>query len=169
MARGTTLVFKNHQQNGSFRSHQILKRENTNHFCFYYCFLSLILSILFCFVSSIMGVDLYTSFSKYRCFWLEKRGSTYTRIDLYTRKYGRYRKVTKSIIETFRRALHTKIEFNIREFSNLKTLNDHKNPGHSVISLALPQGEEFEEKLWFGFKCSASPPPHHHLLTLVEF
>ena len=35
-----------------------------------------------------MGVDLYTSFQKYSCFWLEKRGSTYTQIDLYTRKYG---------------------------------------------------------------------------------
>ena len=35
-----------------------------------------------------MGVDLYTSFQKYCCFWLEKRGSTYTRINLYTRKYG---------------------------------------------------------------------------------
>ena len=34
-----------------------------------------------------MGVDLYTSLQKYHCFWLEKRGSTYTRIDLYTRKY----------------------------------------------------------------------------------
>ena len=44
--------------------------------------------ILFCFVSSIRGVDLYTSFQKYRCFWLEKQGSTYTRINLYTRKYG---------------------------------------------------------------------------------
>ena len=44
--------------------------------------------ILFCFVSSIMGVNLYMSFQNYRCFWLEKRGSTYTRIDFYTRKYG---------------------------------------------------------------------------------
>ena len=60
----------------------ILKKENTNYF-FYYCFLSLIPSILFCFVSSIMGVDLYTSFQKCCCFWLENRGSTYTRIDLY--------------------------------------------------------------------------------------
>ena len=34
-----------------------------------------------------MGVDLYMSFQKY-CFWLEKQESTYTRIDLYTRKYG---------------------------------------------------------------------------------
>ena len=34
--------------------------------------------VLFCFVSSIMGVNLYTSFQKYLCFWLEKRGSTYT-------------------------------------------------------------------------------------------
>ena len=34
-----------------------------------------------------MGVDLYSSFQKYNCFWLEKQGSTYTRIDLYTRKY----------------------------------------------------------------------------------
>ena len=44
--------------------------------------------VLFCFVSSIMGVDLYTSFQKYHCYWLEKRASTYTRIDLYTKKYG---------------------------------------------------------------------------------
>ena len=37
-----------------------------------------------------MGVNLYTSFQKYRCFWLPwKTGSTYTRIDLYTRKYGK--------------------------------------------------------------------------------
>ena len=58
--------------------------KNTNHFFLYYCFLSLIPSILFCFVSPIMGVDLYTSFQKYRCFWLENGGrliheSTYTR------------------------------------------------------------------------------------------
>ena len=44
--------------------------------------------ILFCFVSSIMGVDLYMSFQNYCWFWLEKQGSTYTRINLYTRKYG---------------------------------------------------------------------------------
>ena len=37
--------------------------------------------ILFCFVSSFMGVDLYMSFQKYRCFWLEKWGSTYTQIN----------------------------------------------------------------------------------------
>ena len=37
-----------------------------------------------------MEVDLYTSFQKYSWFWLEKRGSTYTRIDLDTRKYGNY-------------------------------------------------------------------------------
>ena len=43
--------------------------------------------ILFCFVSSIKGVDLCVSFQKYR-FWLEKQGLTYTRIDLYTRKYS---------------------------------------------------------------------------------
>ena len=36
-----------------------------------------------------MGVDLYTSFQKYS-FWLEKRGSTFTQIDLYMRKYGNY-------------------------------------------------------------------------------
>ena len=66
-----------------------IEKENTNHFFFYYCFLSLFPSILFCFVSSIMGVNLYTSFQKYCCFWLEKRGSTYTLIDLYMRKYGR--------------------------------------------------------------------------------
>ena len=82
MARGTTLVFKNHQQEPPN-----IEKENTNRF-FNYCFLSLIPSILFCFVSSIMGVDLYTSFQKYHCFWLENWGSTYTRIDLYTRKYG---------------------------------------------------------------------------------
>ena len=35
--------------------------------------------ILFCFVSSVIGVNLYTSFQKYCCFWLEKQGSTYTR------------------------------------------------------------------------------------------
>ena len=35
--------------------------------------------VFFCFVSSIMGVNLSTSFQKYRCFWLEKHGSTYTR------------------------------------------------------------------------------------------
>ena len=35
-----------------------------------------------------MGVNLYMSFQKYRCFWLAKQGSTYTRIDLYMRKYG---------------------------------------------------------------------------------
>ena len=38
----------------------------------------MILYILFCFVSSIMGVDLYMSFKKYCCFWLKKRGWTYT-------------------------------------------------------------------------------------------
>ena len=65
-----------------------IENENTNHFFFYFCFLSLIPSILFSFVSSIMGVDVYTSFQKYCCFWLEKRGSTYTRINLYVRKYG---------------------------------------------------------------------------------
>ena len=64
-----------------------IEKENTNHF-FFYCFLSLIPSILFCFVSSIMRVDLYTSFRKCRCFWIEKWGSTYTWIDLYTRKYS---------------------------------------------------------------------------------
>ena len=85
IARGTTLFFKNHQQNGSFRSHQILKKKIP--ITSFICFLSLIPSILFCFVSSIMGVDLYMSFQKY-CFWLEKRGSTYTRIDLNMRKYG---------------------------------------------------------------------------------
>ena len=43
--------------------------------------------VLFCFVSSIIGVDLYTSFQKCHCFWLEKWDSTYTRIGLlYTRE-----------------------------------------------------------------------------------
>ena len=54
------------------------EKESTNHFFFYYCFLSLTPSILFCFVLLIMGVNLYMSFQKYYCFWLEKRGLTYT-------------------------------------------------------------------------------------------
>ena len=34
-----------------------------------------------------MVVDLYMNFQKCHCFWLEKRDSTYTRIDLlYTRE-----------------------------------------------------------------------------------
>ena len=71
-----------------------IEKENTNHFSFY-CFLPLIPSILFCFVSSVTGVDLYTSFQKYRCFWFEKWWLTYTQIDLYTRKYGN--KIIKNV------------------------------------------------------------------------
>ena len=42
--------------------------------------------VLFCSINH--GGRLIHKLSKYRCFWLERRGSTSTQIDLYMRKYG---------------------------------------------------------------------------------
>ena len=82
MVRVTTLVFKNHQQNSSFRSHQILKKKIpiTSSFIL---FLALDSFYFVLFVSSIMGGRLIQELSKI-LFLLEKRGrliheSTYTR------------------------------------------------------------------------------------------
>ena len=83
MARGTTLVFKNHQQNGSFRSHQILKKKIP-------ITSSLIVScpwfLLFCFVLYHQSWrSTYTRvFKNINVFGLKNRGwlihkSTYTR------------------------------------------------------------------------------------------
>ena len=84
MARGTTLVFKNHQQNGSFRSHQILKKKIpiTSSFVIVSCPWFL----LFCFVLYHQSWrSTYTqAFKNIVVFGLKNRGrliheSTYTR------------------------------------------------------------------------------------------
>ena len=83
MARGTTLVFKNHEQNGSFRSHQILKKKTPISSSFIVSCLDSFYFVLFCIVNH--GGQLIHELSKISLFLAALKNG----VDLYTRKYGK--------------------------------------------------------------------------------